>query len=109
MGCAAVLVTCGDERLLEYAGNLAISLGRPVAQRLFIMKTISIENLDSVRGGAGISLGERSAWRSGMAQGAPPRIGAPHGPLPTHIPSNTSLGEMLAWRNGMSQSGRQKK
>ena len=78
------------------------TLGNPVALPTAISKTITIENLVSVRGGAGLSLGERSAWRSGMAQ-RPPRIGAPAGSLPTHIPTTTSLGEMLTYRNGMAQ------
>jgi hypothetical protein len=72
------------------------------------MKTIDIETLVSVCGGAGtISLGETLAWRNGMARRAP-RTGTP-APFPTRIPSNTSLGEMSAWRSGMDQGGHQKK
>ena len=72
------------------------------------MKTINIENLSSVCGGAGISIGETLAWRNGMTQRGPRTLGS-HGPLPTQVPANTSLGEMSAWRNGMGQGGREKK
>ena len=73
------------------------------------MKTIDIDTLVSVCGGAGtISRGEALAWRSGMAQRAP-RIGSSGGSLPTRVPGNLSIGEMSAWRSGMDQGGHQKK
>jgi hypothetical protein len=72
------------------------------------MKTINTQDLASVCGGAGISIGEASAWRSGMAQSGPRTLGS-HGRLPAQVPANTSLGEMSAWRSGMGQGGPGKK